>query len=54
MSRLAMILLAVAVVCLLISLVGHSDQIVDGMGKALFGVAMIGFFIVQFFGETRA
>ena len=54
MSRGAMILLVVALLSLTVGLVGQSSQIVDGLGKAFFGVCMIGFFIVQFFGHESA
>jgi hypothetical protein len=34
--------------------VGRANEIVDGLGKALFGVFVILFFIVRFFGEKNA
>jgi len=47
--------LGIAVVCLAVSLiVGHHNEIIDGLGKALFGVFMILFFIDRFFGERNA
>ncbi len=54
MSKTAIILLSIAVVCLLASFLGHANEIIDGLGKALFGVFLILFFIVRFFGEQNA
>jgi hypothetical protein len=53
MSKSALGLLGIAFVCLITSLLAHTHEIVDGLGKALFGVFMILFFIVQFFGHEE-
>jgi uncharacterized membrane protein YfcA len=55
MSNRAIILLVIAAICLAVGLAaGNSSLIVDGLGKAMFGVFMILFFIVQLFGEKEA
>jgi uncharacterized membrane protein YtjA (UPF0391 family) len=54
MSNLAITFLGIALVCLITSFVGRANEIVDGLGKALFGVFLILFFIVRFFGEENA
>jgi hypothetical protein len=46
--------LVAAILCLAVSFIGRSSEIVDGLGKALFGVFFIGFLILQLFGEKRA
>lgn len=48
------LLLGLAFLSLVIGLVGHANAIVDGMGKALFGVFVILFLIVRLFGEKNA
>ena len=53
-SKMDSILLGLAVVCLAASFIGHASEVIDGLGKALFGVFTIGFFIVRFFGEQSA
>lgn len=45
------IFLAIAVVSLIAGLVGRNNPIVDGLGKALFGVFFILFLISRFFGR---
>jgi hypothetical protein len=45
---------AIAVLSLAVGLIGHNSPIVDGLGKAFFGVFMIMFFIIRFFGVKDA
>jgi hypothetical protein len=54
MSSFASILLGLAVVSLAASFVGARSEVVDGLGKALFGVFLSFFFIILFFGGKRA
>lgn len=54
MSKLGTYSLIAAFVSLAVGLIGHNYPIVDGMGKALFGVFLIVFFIDRFFGERNA
>jgi uncharacterized membrane protein YtjA (UPF0391 family) len=53
MSKLEITLLALALISLVIGLAGHSAPIVDGLGKAMFGVFLILFFILRFFGGQK-
>jgi uncharacterized membrane protein YtjA (UPF0391 family) len=53
MSNLATTFLAIAIICLAASFIGRSSAIVDGLGKALFGVFMILFFMVRLFGGQK-
>ena len=48
------IFLGLAVVSLVIGLAGQTNAVVDGMGKAFFGVFMILFLILRLFGEKNA
>ena len=48
------IFLGLALVALAVGLIGHSYPAVDGLGKALFGVFLILYFIRRFFGEEKA
>lgn len=48
------ILLAVALLALAVGLVGHGNAIVNGLGKAFFGVFTILFLIQLLFGEKNA
>lgn len=50
MTKTTVTLLAIAVVCLAVSFIVPDNEIIDGMGKALFGVFVIMFFIIRFFG----
>ena len=52
--NLALTFLAVAILSLLSSFIFHSSEIMDGLGKALFGVFLILFFIVRLFGPKNA
>lgn len=54
MRNLGNIFLAVAVLSLIVGLVGRHNPIIDGLGKALFGVFLSLFFIYRFFGEEKA
>jgi hypothetical protein len=54
MLHMAMKCLVVAILCLAASFLGRSSEIMDGLGKALFGVFFIAFLILQLFGEKRA
>jgi hypothetical protein len=54
MSNTGIFYLAIAVVCLATSFVFRNNDIVNGLGKALFGVFVILFFICRFFGEKNA
>jgi hypothetical protein len=54
MSNLSLSFLAAAVVSLIVGLVGQSNEVVNGLGKAMAGVFMILFFITRFFGEKEA
>ncbi len=47
----SVIFLVIAIASLTTAFVGHNNEIVNGLGKALFGVFVILFFIVRFFGE---
>ena len=51
MSNLGKTFLIAAIVSLAIGLLGYKYPIVDGLGKAMFGVFLIGYFIDLFFGE---
>ena len=53
MSNLGKVLLAAAILSITVSLVGHKSAVVDGMGKAFFGVFLIVFFIDRFFGKEN-
>jgi hypothetical protein len=53
MSKTTVSLLAIAVVCLIVSFAVPDNDIIDGMGKALFGVFVIMFFIIRFFGDEE-
>jgi hypothetical protein len=54
MSNRANVFLGIAFLCLAIGFVaGHRNDIINGLGKALFGVFMILFFIDRFFGERK-
>ena len=46
--------LGLALLSLTVGLIGHGSSIVNGMGKALFGVFLIMFLIVRLFGEENA
>jgi len=46
--------LGLAVLSLAIGFIGHGNPVVNGMGKALFGVFLILFLIVRLFGEKNA
>jgi len=50
----AKICLGIALVSLVVGLVVHTNEIVEGLGKALFGVFFILFFIRHVFGEKNA
>ena len=54
MSKLAIKILVTAFVFLLVGLLSGSHGVLDGLAKAMFGVLMVLFFIVQFFGQQRA
>jgi hypothetical protein len=54
MLNLGNVLLAVAVLSLAVGLIARSNPIVEGLGKALFGVFLSLFFIFRFFGEENA
>jgi len=54
MSNMERTFIGIAVLSIVVAVVGHQDAIVDGMAKAFFGVSMIFFFIVRFFGEKNA
>jgi lipopolysaccharide export LptBFGC system permease protein LptF len=54
MSNLAVTLLIAAVIFLAASFIGGRSEVVDGLGKAMFGVCLSLFFIVLFFGERKA
>src|SRR5262249_47860694 len=54
MSNMERAFIGTAVLCVVIAFVGHRMEIVDGLAKAIFGVSMIAFFIVRFFGERNA
>ena len=51
MQKYGMIFVALALVSLAIGLLVRHNAVVEGLGKAMFGVFIIGFFIVRFFGE---
>lgn len=51
MRNLRHILLAIAVVSLIASFVGRHNPVVDGLGKALFGIFFSLFLIHRYFGE---
>ena len=51
MQKYRMIFVALALVSLAIGLLVRHNAVVEGLGKAMFGVFIIGFFIVRFFGE---
>jgi hypothetical protein len=53
MSNLATKFVAVAILSLAVGLIGRNNGIVDGLGKAFFGVFMILFFITRFFGQEK-
>jgi hypothetical protein len=53
-SNLAVTLLGLAVVSLAASLIGGRYEVIDGLGKAMFGVFISLFFIIQFFGQEKA
>ncbi len=46
--------LAIAILSLVVGLVGHQNGIVNGLGKAFFGVFLILFLIDRLFGEREA
>ncbi len=54
LSNMGKLFLAVAIVSLVVGLTGHSHAIVNGIGKALFGVFLILFFIHRFFGGEES
>ena len=54
MQKYATTFLALAVVCLAVGLLSRHNAVVEGLGKAMFGVFVIGFFIIRFFGEKNA
>ena len=54
MSNSGFLYLAIAIISLATSFILHHNDIVDGIGKALFGVFFILFLIVRLFGEKNA
>lgn len=49
-----MIFIGIAILSLAAGFLGHRYPIVDGLGKALFGVFFILFLIDRMFGEKKA
>jgi hypothetical protein len=54
MLNLGTTFLALAIVSLAVGFLFRSSEVADGLGKAMFGVFLILFFIVRFFGEENA
>jgi hypothetical protein len=54
MQKYATTLIALAIVFLAVGLLARGNAVVEGLGKAMFGVCVIGFFIIRFFGEKNA
>jgi ABC-type uncharacterized transport system permease subunit len=53
MSKLELVLVGAALACLIASFVFRANLMIDGLGKALFGVFLIAFFIERFFGDRK-
>ncbi len=54
MSKSELTFLGIALACLIASFAWHTNHMVNGLGKALFGVFLILFFIERFFGREEA
>lgn len=54
MSNIDRILVALAALSLVVGFAARAYPVVDGLGKAMFGVFLILFFIRRFFGEESA